>query len=217
MQALKKNWYVIVIFLITVGLGVVTFLTSQQLTKTTPVAPNVPQATPKAAAPACTLTFALATLTGTPTVTLTPTATPTNTPTSTPSPTPRPTAGCNNSCTVNADCTSSLVCDGGACRNPSCTDQIDCTCAVAATPTPTPVPQLVGCNNICTVNADCSGGLVCIEGACRNASCTEKTDCTCEIAEVPTPKVPVSGAGPSVLGVTVVGSALLFLLLGLAL
>jgi hypothetical protein len=86
MNALKKYWHVILLTLVTAGLGVIIFLTTQKLQQTEPVAPTVPQATPEAAAPACTLTFSIGQeTTGTPTPT--PTATPTPGATSTPTPT----------------------------------------------------------------------------------------------------------------------------------
>lgn len=145
MNFLKKYWYLFLVAFITIGLGVVTFLTSQQLKREEPVAPSVPQEQPEAAVPACkkTLTFAVSTPTPTPTgeLTPTPTSTPTNTPTPTPTSTPGPTA----------------------------------------TPTPTPLP---------------------------GAPTPTPTPAT--------PKVPVAGSGPSVLGATVIAGGLLLLLLGLA-
>ena len=199
------------------------FLTSQQLQKTGPVAPTVPQVTPKAAAPACTLQFSLGstpTVTPTPTgsPTPTPSSSPTATPTHTPTATPTPLASCNSTCITNSDCVSELTCSGGYCRNPSCVDSTTCVCAVAtSTPTPTPIPTiaaLVTCNSVCTVNADCLSGLVCASGACRNPSCTDKTNCSCEVALNPTPQIPISGTGPSILGATAIGSGILLLLLG---
>ncbi|MBI5449235.1 hypothetical protein HY948_02850 [Candidatus Gottesmanbacteria bacterium] len=194
MNTIKKYWHVLFVSLITVGLAVMVFLTSGKLTTTKPVAPTVPQATPKAAAPACTLTFTIALPTSTPTPTAGPTATPTPTPTpgptatpgptSTPTPTPRPggptpTPGpskaiCNQSCTATSDCSSGLTCLGNVCRNASCDTKTNCTCDVAAGPTPTPTIP-------------------------------------------PVPKVPVAGTGPTVLGASVIGSGLLLLLLGLIL
>ena len=209
----KNNWYVVLISLITVGLAVLTFVTSQQLTRTSPVAPNVPQVTPKAAEPACTLSFVIATPTPTNVVSGTPTNTPTSTPSNTPTPTPTSTVGCNSTCTVNSDCNNGLVCVASSCRNQSCTDSTSCSCS-SATPTPTPV--LSSCNSGCTVNTDCSSGLVCISGSCRNPSCTDKTTCTCTVA-TPTPNTPVTGNGPSVLGASVIGSGFLLILLGFAL
>lgn len=83
------------------------------------------------------------------------------------------------------------------------------------TATPTPTPQYT-CNSGCTVNTDCSNSLVCVEGKCRNATCSEKTTCQCDVVS-PTPKTPVAGTGPSVLGATTIAGAFLLILLGLAL
>ena len=186
MTFFKKHWYLVVVSLFTVGLGVLVYITSQQLSTTSQVAPNVPQAQPKAAAPACELAFNIAANTGTPTPTPTPTSTPTPTPTPTGTPTPTPTP-----------------------------NQI-----VYVNPTATPTPaRLASCNASCTVNTDCGNGLVCVNGSCRNPACTDQTSCTCQLAAAPqpTPKIPVSGTGPTVLGASVIGTGLLILLLGLAL
>jgi len=190
MQYLKKHWYLILVVLFTIGLGVMVYITSQQLATTKNVAPNVAQVQPKAAAAACTLAFAINATGTTPTNTPTPTPTraPTNTPTSTPTPTP------------------------------TTTQQI---VYVNPTATPTPIQKApASCNNACTVNTDCASGLVCVDGACRNASCTNDATCSCTVAATatpgPTPKTPVSG-GPTVLGISVVSAGVLILLLGLAL
>lgn len=183
MNFLKKHWSVLILGFITVGLGVVVFLTTQKLKQTAPIAPPPPQA----AVPACTLTFSIGstptpTKTGTPTPTLPPDVTPTKTPTPTLTNTPTATP-------------------------PDVTN----------TPTPTspPTTPVVTCNETCTVNTDCGSGLVCLDSVCRNPSCSEEADCLCEeIAIVPTPKIPVSGA-PSVMGVTTIAGGLLLLLLGL--
>ncbi len=223
----KNNIFVGLFTIIILGLGAVIFLTVQKLQQPTPVAPTVPQATPKAATPACTLTFALATPTPTPGTT----GTPTPTPTATPSPTPGP--ACNIACTSNANCNPSDVCfdtgNGKFCRNSQCTSAVNCACATPTpTPTPTPAP---GCNSSCTTNADCSGGMTCFNTGsgsfCRNASCTSQTNCACPTptptpggptptpTTPPTPQVPVSGSGPTVLGASVIAGGLLILLLGL--
>lgn len=164
-----------ILTIIFLALGAVIFLTVQKLQQTTPVAPTVPQATPKASASACTLTFALA-VSPTPT----PTVTPTPPPGATPTPTPTPAPGCNSTCTTNADCSGGMTCfntgSGSFCRNPSCTSQTNCVCL---TPTPTP------------------GG----------PTPTPTTP--------PTPQVPVSGNGPSVLGASVIAGGIFLLLLGL--
>jgi len=91
MNFLKKYWYMPFVLILTTGLGVMVFLTSQKLTTAKPVAPTVPQEVPEAAVPACTLTFTLAVPTPTPTPTPGPTATPTPTPTPSPTATPTPT------------------------------------------------------------------------------------------------------------------------------
>lgn len=44
-------------------------------------------------------------------------------------------------------------------------------------------PKVVaGCNNSCSTSNDCASGLTCSGGVCRNASCTNKTNCTCDVA-----------------------------------
>lgn len=68
---------------------------------------------------------------------------PTPTPTAPPAtPTPTP-ASCNNTCSVDSDCSSGLDCVSGKCKNPSCTIETDCVCATPtpATPTPAPITQ----------------------------------------------------------------------------
>ena len=200
MQFFKKYWYLILVAFFTAGLGVMVFLTSQKLAQTEEVAPTAPEEEVEAANPACTLAFSLTAATPTPTGTLTPTPTPTSTPTATPTPTNTPTS------------------------------------TPTPTATPTPSQQVSGCDETCTTNSDCGSGLVCIDSSCRNASCTEKTNCQCQItyadptptppqevvpgeetAMQPTPKVPVSGTGPSILGASIIAGGLLILLLGLAL
>lgn len=133
---------------------------------------DVPRAT---ATPTPTIIAVVPTATPTPTAspsaTPTPTRTPTPTPTvgpGTPTPTPAPTAtptpttialatptpttiavllSCNNTCSVSSQCVAGLTCVGGACRNPSCSNQANCTCSVGApaiaqaTPTPTIPPS----------------------------------------------------------------------------
>ncbi len=90
MKFIKKNWYLLLISFITLGLGVATILTSQKLKEEEAVAPTVPESTPAAATQACTLTFSITQVTNTPTPTgtVTPTATETPTPTGTLTPTP---------------------------------------------------------------------------------------------------------------------------------
>ncbi len=46
--------------------------------------------------------------------------------------------------------------------------------------TPTTAPP-ASCSQACTTNADCSGGLSCINGMCLNAACSTETDCICPL------------------------------------
>jgi len=194
MNFIKKHWYLLLVSLFTVGLGVVVYLSSQQLSQTSQVAPTVPQAQPQAAAPACDLAF---NITGT-TPGETPTETPTPTPEDTVTPTPTPTPTPENTATPTPTPPGQEI--------------------VYVTPTPTPVIVIPAtCNSGCTVNTDCGGGLVCIDGACRNASCTTNSSCVCTVTTPqPTPETPVSG-GATVLGASVIGIGALILILGLAL
>lgn len=109
MSFLKKYWYLMLVTIITVGIGVVAYLTSTKLEQQQPVAPTVPQVTPKATDINCKLIFSLdvdntPTPSPTPTGGITPTLTPTDgitpspTPTGTsgPTPTPSPTPVANN-------------------------------------------------------------------------------------------------------------------------
>lgn len=102
-----------------------------------------------------------------------------------PTPPPGP-VSCNNTCTASSQCGAGLTCNGGVCRNPSCTNESSCTCPVA---TATPVPA--SCNNTCSANSDCGSGLTCSGGVCRNPSCTNQSSCTCPTA------TPVATATPA--------------------
>lgn len=64
-----------------------------------------------------------------------------NVPEPTATPTPTPLASCNNGCNIDSDCQSGLTCEGGACRNPACTAQTNCSC-----PVPTPSTTLRASN-----------------------------------------------------------------------
>src|SRR4030042_1499208 len=85
MHYLKKYWYLVVLTVFTIGLGVVVILTSGILSQRKKVAPTVPQQEPQAAAPACTIKFTI----------VIPPVTP---------PPPTPPAICYRNCTVDADC-----------------------------------------------------------------------------------------------------------------
>ena len=170
--------------------------------------------------------------TNTPTTTLTstPTSTLTSTPTLSSTPTPSPTGpllNCGDSCGVGISgrCPNDHTCSSttGKCALIACLQGQSCTanqCQIlGATNTPTPT-SVASCNNSCSVDTNCKTGLVCVGGVCRNPSCTNKTNCNCEIAQATptpiTPKVPVSGNFPAVAGGAVILGGLL-LLLGLAL
>ncbi|MFZ2025440.1 MAG: hypothetical protein WAV51_04100 [Microgenomates group bacterium] len=143
--------------------------------------------------------------TETPTETPIPTSTPTNTPgptetpTETPIPTSTPAPGmCDASCDIDSNCNSGLSCVTTTgvkrCRTASCPDNADCSCS-QITPTTysvngIPVPTRV---SLITVNT------------------------TITPTNQPTPKIPVAGVGPGLIGsITAIGSVLL-LLIGLAL
>jgi hypothetical protein len=213
MNLIKKYWYIFTLLVVTFGLGIVTFLTSQKLTKTTSIAPTVPQVTPKAVTPACTYTFTitLSAKTASPTSTVAPTGTLTQktTPTVTSKPTPL------------------------ASRTPTPTVTSTPTQTPSLAPTATSIPPGI-CNTSCNVSTDCAAGYTCSSGTCRNPSCTLKTSCVCDIStltptptnasianaatptEVPQPAIPVSG-GETTLGALIISFGALLLIVGFAL
>ena len=90
MNKLKQNWYLILIGLATVILGIIAVVTAIKLyqLREVPVAPTVPKPAPaREPVEACKLTFNISAVTPTPTLTGTITPTPT-TPTGTVTPTP---------------------------------------------------------------------------------------------------------------------------------
>jgi len=98
MNKLKQNWYLILIGLATVILGIIAVVTAIKLyqLREVPVAPTVPKPAPaREPVEACKLTFNISAVTPTPTptgtITPTPTGSPTPTPTLTGTPTPTPT------------------------------------------------------------------------------------------------------------------------------
>ncbi|MFC1647254.1 hypothetical protein ACFL1A_03140 [Patescibacteria group bacterium] len=121
-----------------------------------------------------------------------PDATPTDGPGggSSPTPTTPPAIECNDLCTSNDQCPSSLICyeDEGLCRNPDCSERVNCICpAPSNTPTPTPTP-VIECNDSCTTDSQCPDSLVCSGDLCRNPDCTEEADCSCPApSDTPTP------------------------------
>lgn len=172
MKFIRQYWYIIVLLVITLGLGVVTYLTSQRLADRNAVAPTVPQEQPKAVTPACTLTFTIrvAAPTVTPTGTILPTRVPTVTPTGFLAPTSTPTRRPTSTPTMTPVNTPTIT--------PSGTPLPTGTPVNTPVATSTPNPL---CNDSCASDTDCPSGLICLlpVGACRNATCVDETDCTC--------------------------------------
>lgn len=66
-----------------------------------------------------------------------------------------------------------------------------------ATPTPTAVPN--PCGQACTTNSDCSSGLVCYQGSCKNSLCPTSSNCTCSSpTPSPTPTPAVTNTAPQI-------------------
>ena len=242
MSFIKKYWYLIAVTIITVGLGVVAYLTSTKLDTTSSVAPNVPQVTPKAVSNDCKVAFTIATNTPTGTITSTPTGTITNTPTGTLTSTPTPTTQGNttpecidltlNPTSGTAPLSLTLKCTGK--------DTDGDITAVEFTPpdgTTKLVEQNVGSpgslTTTYTVPQDGSYNFSCrvrdnnqkfsdVSDACKkslhlNIEVTPTPrpfGPTSTPSPIPTPKIPVSGT-TSVLGASVVAGGFLLLLLGL--
>lgn len=124
-EFLRKNWYLFLIVVPTLILGVIAIVTAVRLyqLKKQPVAPTAPSSYPRAISPQCRLSFSISgpTSTPVPTSTLTPTPSPTLTPT--PTNTPAPTSGPTLTPT------------------PTPTSSPTPTGTPAHTPTPTPSPQ----------------------------------------------------------------------------
>lgn len=250
MSFLKKYWYLVILTLVTVALGVATFLITQKLKQEAPVAPTVPQEEPKAVAPACTLTFAISIPTTTPTET--PTPTPTSTPTPTPTPTPTSAPNTDPTCTGmsaspasgDAPLEVTFTCSGvdpdgditaaefnfgnGETRlveknvgspgslsttySYSQTGNFGASCRVRDNNFKfSGIPD--GCKK--TISVGGAGAQVTTPTPTTPRQIVEGPTPTPTAA--PTPKVPVSGVGPTVLGAAAIGGGLLLLLLGLAL
>ncbi|HLD25203.1 MAG TPA: hypothetical protein VJB96_04785 [Patescibacteria group bacterium] len=239
MNFFKKYWYLLIVTVITVGIGVVAYLTSTKLEQQGPVAPTVPQATPQAVASACRVSFTIGadntptpTPTGTPGPTPTPTPTPTPGPTETPMPTetPTPTPQPGN---TNPECTD-LVVEPTTGTPPytvtlTCTGKdIDGDITAAEFTMPDGSTKLVEENvgspgSLTTTYTISQGGGYSFSCRVRDNnnvwissdSCRVSTGPTPTPSPIPTPRVPVAGV-PSVLGASVVVGGILLLLLGLA-
>ncbi|MBI3577485.1 PKD domain-containing protein [Candidatus Gottesmanbacteria bacterium] len=254
MKFFKKYWHLLLVSLATIGLGLLVFITSRQISQTKPVAPTVPQRKPKAAE-ACTLAFAIGI---TPTVTVPPTATPTPTPTATPTPTPTPKPNDVPDCTGlsaspssgDAPLTVNFTCSGidrdgditavqfqfGDGKDKTVEKNVGSPGSLSTTYTyPTNGSFSASCrvrdnNFVYSSTPDACKKTITVGGGGTTTTTTTGGGTTTTTSSnpqsstnppstptPPVPKVPVSGAGPSVLGIsTIVGGAIL-LLLGLAL
>ncbi len=80
---------------------------------------------------------------------------------------------CNEACTKDDECTSSLICDTDSetCRHPDYPESDDCQ----------PDEELLACNEDCENDDECSGDLVCDTDThtCRKYECLDETDCSC--------------------------------------
>ena len=237
MSFLKKYWYLMLVTIITVGIGIVAYLTSTKLEQQQPVAPTVPQVTPKATDIDCKIVFTLG-VDSTPTPTPTGGPSPTPTPTGGPSPTPTPTTSANNTkpectdltvepATGTVPYTVTLTCTGKD------TDG-DITAAEFTMPDGSKklVEQNVGSpgslTTTYTVTTSGAYSFSCQVRDNNNAwissdACRISTGPTAPpgstatpapLAVNPTPRVPVAGV-PSVLGASVIAGGILLLLLGL--
>ena len=165
--------------------------------------PKTPTKTPTGTtAPTATPTGTTAP-TATPTGTTAPTATPTGTtaPTATPTTTNTPAPGtCDASCDNDSNCESGLSCITSTgvkrCRKSACPDESDCSCPAA---TATPITYYAGNTPLPT-------------RASLIASVPTATP-----TSQPTPKIPVAGVGPGIVGVLSVAGSIVLLLLGLVL
>lgn len=235
MNFFKKYWYLIAVTIITGGLGVVVYLTSTKLNTVTPVAPNVPQVTPKAVSNNCKIPFTI-TIDVTPTAT--PSGTPTNTPTSTPTNTPTPGGNTTPECTdltfspstgtapfaITLTCTGKDI-DGDITAVeftlPDGTTKLveQNVGSPGSITTPYTVPQDGVYNFSCRVR-DNNQKFSDVPDVCRkslilNVQVTPTpSGPTSTPTPIPTPKIPVSGV-PSVLGASVVVGGFVLLLLGL--
>lgn len=238
MNFIKKYWYLLIVTILTIGIGVVAYLTSIKLEQKNSVAPNVPQIKPKAVNETnCKLVFSLAisTPTVTPTgVINTPTVTPTgviNTPTVTPTnqPTATPTID-----VYHPNCT--ILTISPSTGTPPYTTTLTCTGTItggditaAEFTLPDGTTQLVEKNvgNPGTISIDYTVSQTgSLSFSCRvrdnnfnfssvSDNCRKYIGPTPTPSPIPTPKIPVSGTA-SILGAATVAGGILLLLFGLA-
>lgn len=251
MNFLKKYWYLLLVTFLTVGIGVVAYLTSTQLENKSSVAPNVAQVTPKAVNQInCKLVFTLATNSPTPSPTggssPTPTATGALSPTPTPTgvqpsntPTATPTGVSNN---TTPECTDLSVSPSSG-TTPytttlTCTGKdVDGDITGAEFTLPDGTKKLVEKNvgspgsisTQYTVTGNGSYSFSCrvrdnnfvfssVPDVCKKSFGLGPTNTPVPgLSPTPqTPKIPVAGSIPMVLGASTIAGGILLLLLGLA-
>ncbi len=230
--------------IITVGIGVIAYLTSTKLEQQTPVAPTVPQVTPKATDVNCKLVFSITaegTPTPTPTGTEEPTPTPTSTlvptttatpgPTATPSPTPQP-GNTNPECleltvepttgivpyTVTLTCTGKDV-DGDITAAEftlpdGSTKLVEQNVGSPGSLTTTYTVSDAGANSFSCRVRDNNNAWISSDNCRVSTGPTPTPGPMGTPTPIPTPRVPVAGV-PSILGASVVAGGILLLLLGL--
>ena len=135
-------------------------------------------------------------------------------PIATATPTATPLVGsCSNLTFTLSTATATATSTSTATATATATSTATATATTGATGTPT--PTLASCNNSCDASSDCRSGLTCSEGVCRNPSCVDRSNCTCAVAQASEPEMPNAGISfPTIAGV---GSALLLLIVSLAL
>jgi hypothetical protein len=117
--------------------------------------------------------------------------------------------------TATATSTSTATATATSTATSTSTATATSTSTSTAVATGTPTPTLASCNNTCDTSDDCRSGLTCSEGVCRNPSCVDRSNCTCTIARTSEPEMPNAGVSlPTIAGI---GSALLLLVVSLAL
>jgi len=239
----NKNQKITLIVLIigTILLGLTTLIISLQLQNQQPITENPSQA----ASAACRVTFTVTPDGVTPTPEVCELAFTLSEPSPSPSlsttlsPTPNPQCGVT-ACTSDSQCpsehscptsgqfankcvltycvSSPSQCNSNGCEilptaTPTNTPTITPSSVLTATPTNTPPPG--SCSASCNNNSDCANNMVCANGMCRNPQCTEQPNCACYF--VPTPEVPVTGAGTTLIGIGVIAGGIILLLVGMLL
>lgn len=170
MQFLKKYWHLVLVSLLTIGLGVAAILTGQQLKTAQPVAPSVPQAQPQAVEPECKVEFTLTVPSETPTPststtqTPTPSQSPTVTPTQTLTPSQSPTVTQTPTATPSVSITPTQPPGGSPTPTQPGTTQSPLA-QVSPTPLPTPKVPVAGIGpNILGISIITLGGLLVLIG-----------------------------------------------------